>query len=200
MNVNKIMKNTLILAAITLVAGLLLGLVHEVTAAPIAEQEALAKAKAYAEVFPEAESFNEFSQEEIMKAAGQLAGAGFTQTVNEAAEACDASGNVIGHVFTITTPEGYGGDIKLTVGVQTDMTMLGISFLSISETAGLGMKANTDEWKAQFVGIQADEIVYTKTGKTADNEIDAVSSATITTKAVTGAVNAALCLAGYYAE
>lgn len=200
MNVNKIMKNTLILAAITLVAGLLLGLVHEVTAAPIAEQEALAKARAYAEVFPEAVSFNELPQEELLKAAGYLAEQGFVQTVNEVAEACDASGNVIGHVFTVTTPEGYGGDIKLTVGVQTDMTMLGISFLSISETAGLGMKANTDEWKAQFAGIQADEIVYTKTGRTADNEIDAVSSATITTKAVTGAVNAALSLAGYYAE
>ena len=49
---NKIIKNTLILTAITLVSGLLLGFVHELTAAPIAEQEALAKAKAYAEVFP----------------------------------------------------------------------------------------------------------------------------------------------------
>ena len=173
---NKIIKNTLILTAITLVSGLLLGFVHELTAAPIAEQEALAKAKAYAEVFPEAESFN------------------------EVAEACDGSGNVIGHVINITTPEGYGGNIQMTVGIKNDMTMLGISFLSISETAGLGMNANTDSWKAQFAGIQADEITYTKSGKSAPNEIDAVSSATITTKAVTGAVNAALCAAGYYAE
>ena len=51
------MKNTMILTAITLVSGLLLGFVHELTAAPIAEQEALAKAKAYAEVFPGAEDF-----------------------------------------------------------------------------------------------------------------------------------------------
>ena len=56
---NKIMKNTLILTAITLVSGLLLGFVHELTAAPIAEQERLAKEKAYAEVFPEAASFQE---------------------------------------------------------------------------------------------------------------------------------------------
>ena len=62
------------------------------------------------------------------------------------------------------------------------------------------MNADTEEWKAQFRGIQADEIAYTKSGKSADNEIDAVSSATITTKAVTGAVNAALGLAEYYAE
>jgi len=197
---NKIVKNTLILAAITLVSGLLLGFVHELTAAPIAEQEALAKAKAYAEVFPEAEDFTVMTETDVEAAAAHMAEAGFTQKINEIVEACDASGNVIGHVFNITTPEGYGGDIQMTVGVKNDMTMEGISFLSISETAGLGMNANTDTWKAQFAGIQADEIVYTKSGKSAPNEIDAVSSATITTKAVTGAVNAALCLAGYYAE
>lgn len=196
---NKIIKNTLILMGITLVSGLLLGLVHEITLEPIAEQEALAKAEAYATVFPEAETFTTI--DDTAEAEAYLVENGFTtQEINEIAEACDASGNVVGHVFNLTTPEGYGGDIQLTVGVQNDMTMLGISFLSIGETAGLGMNADTDEWKAQFVGIQADEIVYTKSGKSADNEIDAVSSATITTKAVTGAVNAALCLAGYYAE
>lgn len=195
---NKIIKNTLILTAITLVSGLLLGFVHELTAAPIAEQEALAKAKAYAEVFPDAESFKEAADAE--DAAVYFAAQNYTQEINEIVEACDASGNVIGHVYNITTPEGYGGNIQMTVGVSNDMTIQGISFLSISETAGLGMNANTDTWKAQFAGIQADEIVYTKSGKSADNEIDAVSSATITTKAVTGAVNAALCLAGYYAE
>ena len=196
---NKIIKNTLILMGITLVSGLLLGLVHEITLEPIAEQEALAKAEAYATVFPEAETFTTI--DDTAEAEAYLVENGFTtQEINEIAEACDASGNVVGHVFNLTTPEGYGGDIQLTVGVQNDMTMLGISFLSFGETAGLGMNADTDEWKAQFVGIQADEIVYTKSGKSADNEIDAVSSATITTKAVTGAVNAALCLAGYYAE
>lgn len=195
---NKIIKNTLLLTAITLVSGLLLGLVHEITLEPIAKQEALAKAEAYAAVFPEAESFN--TLEDISEAAAYLAENGYTAELNEVAEACDASGNVVGHVFNITTPEGYGGDIQMTVGVQNDKTMLGISFLSIGETAGLGMNADTDEFKAQFAGIQADEIVYTKSGKTADNEIDAISSATITTKAVTGAVNAALCMAGYYAQ
>lgn len=196
---NKIVKNTLILTAITLVSGVLLGFVYELTKNPIAEQELLAKEEAYAEVFPEAESFHVL--DDISREADYLTEQGFeVETVNEIAEACDASGNVIGHVFNVTDPEGYGGDIQLTVGVQNDMTMLGISFLSISETAGLGMNADTEEWKAQFKGIQADEIVYTKSGKSAPNEIDAVSSATFTTKAVTGAVNAALCLAGYYAN
>ena len=196
---NKILKNTLILTAITVVSGLLLGFVYELTKGPIAVQEELAKAEAYAEVFPEAESFREL--EDLEGAAVYLASSAYSAVeINEVAEACDASGNVLGHVFNVTTPEGNGGDIQLTVGIQHDKTILGVSFLSISETAGLGMNADTEEWKAQFRGIQADEIVYTKSGKSADNEIDAVSSATITTKAVTGAVNAALGLAEYYAE
>jgi len=196
---NKIIKNTLILTAITLVAGLLLGLVYDITKAPIAHQEELAKAEAYAAVFPEAKSFT--NVEDTSDAAAYLAENGFAvQEINEVAEAYDASGNLAGYVFNITTPEGYGGDIQLTVGVQSDKTMLGISFLTLKETAGLGMNADTDAFKSQFAGIQADEVVVTKTGKTADNEIDAISSATITSNAVAGAVNAALCLAGFYAQ
>ena len=72
---NKIMKNTLILTAITLVAGLLLGLVYDITKAPIAKQEALAKAEAYATVFPEAETFN--TVEDTADAAAYLAENGF---------------------------------------------------------------------------------------------------------------------------
>ncbi len=196
---NRILKNTLILTAITVVSGLLLGFVYELTKEPIAQQEELAKAEAYEEVFPEADSFREL--EDLEGAAVYLASTEYSMVeINEVAEACDASGNVLGHVFNLTTPEGYGGDIQLTVGIQNDKTILGISFLSISETAGLGMNADAEEWKAQFRGIQADKITYTKTGKSAESEIDAISSATITTGAVTGAVNAALGLADYYAE
>ncbi len=196
---NKIIKNALILTAITLVAGVLLGFIYELTKGPIAEQEELAKEEAYAEVFPEAETFTVI--DDISDGAAYMAENGHEmEELNEVVEACDASGNVLGHVYNVTSPEGYGGDIQLTVGVTNDKTILGISFLSISETAGLGMNADTEEWKSQFQGIQADEIVAVKSGKSADNEIDAVSSATHTTTAVTGAVNAALCLAGYYAE
>lgn len=83
------------------------------------------------------------------------------------------------------------------MGVQADGTLNGISFLSISETPGLGMKADTDEFKNQFVGKQTDAIVYTKTGASADNEIDAISGATITSSCVTNGVNAGLAAADY---
>ena len=93
----------------------------------------------------------------------------------------DASGTVLGYVLTVTTHEGYGGDIQFTVGVRNDGTLNGISLLSISETAGLGMQAG-DVLVPQFADKNAYPYVY--------NEIDAISGATITTNAVTNGVNA----------
>ena len=50
-------------------------------------------------------------------------------------------GSEAGYVITVTDKDGYGGDIQITVGIMSDGTVNGISFLSISETAGLGMRA-----------------------------------------------------------
>lgn len=80
------------------------------------------------------------------------------------------------------------------MGVALDGTTLGISFLSISETAGLGMNADTDSFKDQFKDQNVPEFSYSKTGATQEGEIDALSGATITTNAVTNGVNAGLCV------
>ena len=95
-------------------------------------------------------------------------------------------------MLTVTTAQGYGGDIQLTMGVAADGTTEGIAFLSIEETAGLGMRADTEEFRSQFSGKQVDSFAYSKTGASGDNEIDALSGATVTTNAVTSAVNAGL--------
>ena len=76
------------------------------------------------------------------------------------------------------------------VGINADGTISGMDFLSISETAGLGMNADSDDFKAQFVG-KSDEIGLSKNNP-AENEIQALTGATITSKAVTSAVNVAL--------
>lgn len=98
---------------------------------------------------------------------------------------------IVGYVFT-TSAKGYGGDIETMVGVNTDGTVSGIDFLSISETVGLGMNADTDEFKSQFTG-KIGEIGVNKTAPE-ENEIQALTGATITSKAVTEAVNIALAL------
>lgn len=184
-------KNTISLMLITLVAGLLLGAVYEITKEPIAKENQRAKEEAYKAVFADADSFEAITldTDEVQK---ELDGQGLDASINEAMKALDASGQPIGYVLTVTDHEGYGGDIQFAMGVQSDGTMNGISFLSISETAGLGMKAKEDSFRKQFEGKNAEKIVYTKNGASADNEIDALSGATITTNAVTNGVNAGL--------
>ena len=192
----KIVKNTLALTLITVVLGLVLGLVHEITLEPIAAQERRKQQEAYAEVLPDAESFEELDLSSgglSEKFTAAVAEAGLTEeTIDGVAKGLDGSGALTGYVFTVTTGEGYGGDIQFTLGLSADGTIRGISFLSIEETAGLGMRADTDDFKQQFAGIRAESIAYTKTGASADNEIDAISGATVTTNAVTNGVNAGL--------
>lgn len=193
---SKIIKDALALTAITLVAGLGLGAVHGITKEPIARQEALAKSEAYQEVFADASEFTpvEMTEDLSGKLRADLDGEGYgAQSIEEVMEAKDGSGALLGYAFTVVTSEGYGGDIKFSMGVTADGTLNGISILSISETAGLGMNADTPEFKAQFAGKQTDKIVYTKNGAKEANEIDALSGATVTTNAMTNGVNAGLC-------
>ncbi|MBP3476381.1 MAG: RnfABCDGE type electron transport complex subunit G [Lachnospiraceae bacterium] len=186
----EMMKNTGILLAITIVAGLVLGLVYQITKEPIAAQEAKAKQEACKEVFEDASSFE--AVEIVSVDAAAWNDAGFAQeNIDEVMSAADASGNVLGYVITVTTKEGYGGDIQFAIGIRMDGTMNGMSILSISETAGLGMKAE-EVLKPQFADKNVEMFEYTKNGATSENQIDAISGATITTNAVTNGVNAGL--------
>ena len=189
-----IVKDTISITAITLVAGLALGVVQDITADPIAEQKMKAKQEAYKSVFPDADSFGEVELgDKTQELAGVLSDSGYgAQTIDEVMTAFDASDNEIGYAFTVSTSEGYGGDIQFAMGVQKDGTLNGISILSISETAGLGMKADTDDFKNQFRDKKVEKFQYTKTGAASEDEIDAISGATITTNAVTNGVNAGL--------
>lgn len=189
---NKIIKNTIILTVITLVSGLLLGLAYEVTKAPIAHSQENAKKEAWQAVFPDAD-LDAFEEADVdTDVADQvIADLGVEATIDEV---CTVDGGETGYVITATDSEGYGGDIQVVVGITADGTVSGISFLSISETAGLGMNAQNESFYGQYVGVQTDKFYVSKDGGEGE-PIDAISGATITTRAVTGAVNAAL---GYF--
>ena len=174
------MKDAMILFAITLVSGACLGGVYEITKAPIAAAEMAAKAEAYKTVLPEAENT-------------EISGLGYGNvTVDEAVSGKDASGAEVGYVVTSTSKDGYGGAITVSVGIEADGTVSGIEFLTLAETAGLGMNADKPEWKGQYAGKNVDLFTVTKNGASAENEINAISGATITSNAVTGAVNGAV--------
>ena len=210
-----IIKDTLILFAITLVAGLGLGLVYNVTANSRAMQEEKTKTEAYNTVMPGLGSFDNVSfdsvaadkyikesPEDILleKGKGYLMAIDETEktiksynaTIDEVIKAKDKSGNDLGYIITVTDNEAYGGSLQMTVGIKDDGTVMGISFLSLSETPGLGMKAKDDDFMSQFSNKKVDFFKYTKSEAKADNEINAISSATITSNAVTHGVNGAI--------
>ncbi len=180
-------KDALILFVITVVAGLLLGVVYDVTKEPIAQQKAKAKQEACANVFAAATAFETVTDLRCLNINGV--------DIEEVMRALDGDGNLLGYVITVTDHEGYGGDIQFSMGVTLDGTLNGISLLSISETAGLGMKAG-DVLVPQFANKgTSDKFTYTKSGATSEYEIDAISGATITTNAIVNGVNEGI---GYF--
>lgn len=187
----QIIKNALILTAITLIAGVLLGLVYEVTKGPIAASKERAKKEAYQKVLPDAKEFSNlvFDVDVVSKA---IKDAGITGCTIDEVVIAKTGKEAIGYIVTAKSSEGYGGDIVVSVGILNDGTISGVAILSISETVGLGMNASKPEFYEQFSGKKVDEFVITKTGAKDEHEIDAISGATITSNAMTDAVNAAL--------
>ena len=201
---NTNVKDAIILLLITLISGVALGVVHEVTLEPIAAAQTKAANETYRAVFPEAAEFTtpDDMQSKLDAANADITNWGYGKvSVNACFEAKDASGNVIGHVINATSSEGYGGDIQISIGVDNDNKLLGLGFLSISETAGLGMKAKEPAFKDQFIGKDASgEIERVKSGSVDDTQFQALSGATYTSTAVGNALNAALKFLHEYAE
>ena len=191
---NTMVKDAAILLVITLFSGLILGLVYQITKEPIALAEERAAKEAYSEVFPAASEYEllEDLALELLSEDTEWLEAGFDGvSIENVLKALDNDGSLLGYVLTVTSHEGYGGDITFTMGIANDGTLNGISILDISETAGLGMKAE-EVLKPQFADKNVSGFTYTKTGAVSDDQIDAISGATITTKAVTKAVNSGL--------
>ncbi len=97
-----------------------------------------------------------------------------------------------GYVVT-TSAKGYGGDINIMAAINSDKKIIGVSILSASdETPGLGGNVTKSEFYSQFTGLSANITATKNAANPANNEIKAVTGATISSKAVTKAVNQAL--------
>ena len=192
-----ILKDAAILFVITLVAGLCLGAVHEVTLDPIAKAQEAAATKTYKEVFPEAAKFEQTDEltAAVAASADEILAQGFGNVSVDDAQVAEAEdGSVLGYLITASSTEGYNGLVQISVGITSEGNLTGLGFLSISETPGLGMKAKEPSFYEQYVGKNPTKFAVSKDGGDGE-QIDALSGATITSRAVTGAVNAAL---GYY--
>ncbi len=98
----------------------------------------------------------------------------------------DDSGNQVGYVFTAGA-KGYGGTVSVMVGLDNEGTITGLEILSHAETPGLGANAVKPDFKGRFVG-KSGELTVDKTSNDGQN-VQAITAATITSKAVTSAVN-----------
>lgn len=97
----------------------------------------------------------------------------------------DAAGKVVGYAAKGSDAGGYGGDIVLMVGFEADKkTVVCYKTLVAAETPGLGMKLNAPEFAGQFAGRDGSALSVTKDG----GEIEAITSATITSRAVCRAI------------
>ena len=161
------------LLVICLVATLLLGVTNLLTAGQIAKLEEETKIAAMNEVLP-AEDYTQTEGKEI-----------YTAVKN---------GVVAGYIF-VTGAKGYGGNISVMTAVDPAGKILAVSILSASdETPGLGQNVTKEGFYSQFLGLSGDITVVKNGANSTDNEINAVTGATISSKAVTKAVNEALTL------
>lgn len=176
---NKIVRLAVVLLGITAVTGIILGGVYTMTLKPIAAVQQQQKMEALSATMPGAKDFR---QVEVKNDKSDL--------IKEINEGSDGS-NVVGYNFTVT-PKGYGGLITLVVGIDKEGTVKGIKILSLSETPGLGMKSTEPAFSGQFKDKKADTLTVVKTAPASAGEIQAISGATITSRAVTLGVNSAL--------
>ncbi len=173
-----VLRISLTLLAITAFVALALAGVNAVTAERIAQIKQEKMQQAMAEVLPGAQDLESVAFTDAT---------GTVKTVYASKE---------GYVVEVA-PAGFGGAITMMVGIKADGTVNGISIVSHTETAGLGSVAAADTsageaFRGQFVGLSG-ALAVDKDG----GEIDSITSATITSRAVTAGVNAALaCVAG----
>ena len=197
-------KNSIIYTVISIfligtISGLALGAVHDITKKPIEETAEKNKKEAFAEVFPGDYSYVEDENIDIDEANSEADGLYSAKADIDEIIEVKSGDTVVGHILIVTAHDGYAGDVQMAIGIDSDCVITGVNMLTIKETTGLGMEAKDDpDFTAQYVGKEVDSFAVTKTGATADNEINAISGATITSKAVTNAVNKALIFAKMY--
>lgn len=172
-NREDIIKPVGVLLAICIIIPLALSITNKVTVKKIAELEA-ANSKKNMQSLIDADNFEECENGEITY------------------HAAIKGGETAAYIFTESS-KGYGGDVSVMTAIKPDGTVAGVAILDVSnETPGLGQNAAKESFFSQYVGLKKGVSVLKNGAKAENNEVDAVTGATITSTAVTRAVNAAL--------
>ena len=174
MKLKDILVPTIALLLICLVATTLLAGTNMITAEKIAANAVEKENSSRMVVLPAASDFSEVTTLE----------SGITYC-----EALTEDGEKIGYVFT-SGAKGYGGTVGIMIGIDLDGVITGLEILSHAETPGLGANATGEAFKSRFSG-KSGILTVDKNSNDGQN-IQAITAATITSKAVVSAVNAAL--------
>lgn len=174
------------IAVVAVVCGALALLASSLTGGVVEQRRLAENAETYRAVLPGAETF------EVPDNAAKGLDApteGYSDfgsvRIDEVITAMDAAGNELGTVISVTNPDGRDAPISLSVGILPDGTLSGIVYTDLNETPGIGMKVADPSFTDQFAGLKADRL-------TLGENIDAATGATVSSEAVTDAVNAAL--------
>ena len=192
MKKDSFMKDALVLSLITLISGCCLGGAYGLTKQKIYEINMASTIASYKQVMP-AEEYDDATYADALTTAqsdGKIATDKGGASLISVVAAKDASGAETGYIVK-GSAAGYGGSVIVVVGVDADLKVTGISFPeTLPETAGLGQKATEPAFYEQFAG-KGTKLSVKKGGGAGEDEIDAISGATITSTAVTNTVNAA---------
>jgi len=181
-----IVKPTIVLFLISAIVTMALALTNYATKEAIAQQTKIQEESARKEVFPEAETFEEIEN------INSILGTTDAEKLVKEVFSCLKNGEVIGRVYLVES-NGYGGVISMSVGIDNSGKINGVKIISLSETPGLGSKVQEEPFISQFIGIEPKEpLTVVKSGGSKAEEIDAVSGATISSKAVVKGIQAAI--------
>ena len=164
-----IVKLALRLFIFALVASVLLAVTNEVTKGPIEQQKLASKMAALNTVLPGCE------YEQI-----EYEGISDDSALDEIFVGKNADGSIKGYALT-ANPQGYGGEIPITLGVSEGGYVTQVYVGSLQETQGLGSRVGDDAFKEQFIAIAADP-------DTLRNDVDTIAGATISSSAFVNAV------------
>ncbi|WP_303721520.1 RnfABCDGE type electron transport complex subunit G [Malonomonas rubra] len=166
-------------------AGFLLSMVESATREPIKEQRRLQMIKALSAVLPEFDNAPDTDTVSLQNGVNKK-GEPVQVTVYRARK----GGELVGTAFKVIAPEGYSGNIEVMVGLRTDEQVNAIEILTHAETPGLGSKIAESWFKDMFKGKGLDNADWRV--KKDGGEFDQISGATISPRAVVGAVKKGL--------
>lgn len=179
-----------ILLIICVIAAVLLGYANQITYTKIADQIENANNEARQLVLPSADEFVKLDEAELAKIQSNP-DYSIVRNVYQA----KTGGNTAGYAVLVA-PKGYGGAVEVIVGIDLNGKVQGVKVGTNNETPGLGKNSEKPVFSSQYINKTWDSLINViKNGTPKENEIVALSGATITSKTVTEGVNKAMAVA-----